>query len=100
MSAEHSCHASILLLWIVAVSTVPVAGAFSSLSNVQTAVVPEMPMTRISAAAGVPVVVLNSFQRERLALRWREWMTERILTLYMGAASLSPLSESGMDRRE
>ena len=45
-------------------------------------------------AAGVPVVVLNSFQRERLALRWREWMTERILTLYMGAASLSPLSEA------
>ena len=31
---------------------------------------------------GSPVSVLYSFQRERLAVSWREWMTDRCLQLY------------------
>jgi len=31
---------------------------------------------------GAPVSVLYRFQRERLSLAWREWMTERTLQLY------------------
>jgi len=32
--------------------------------------------------AGVPVSVLYSFQKDKLALAWREWMTDRTLQLY------------------
>ena len=46
-------------------------------------------------SAGVPVVVLNSFQRERLALRWREWLTERVLTLYLGSDDGAEAAEEG-----
>jgi vitamin B12/bleomycin/antimicrobial peptide transport system ATP-binding/permease protein len=31
---------------------------------------------------GAPVVTLYKFQRERLAVHWREWMTDRTLQLY------------------
>lgn len=31
---------------------------------------------------GAPVVTLYKFQRERLAVHWREWMTDRALQLY------------------
>lgn len=31
---------------------------------------------------GSPVSVFYSFQRERLAISWREWMTDRVLQLY------------------
>ena len=31
---------------------------------------------------GSPVSVFYSFQRERLAVAWREWMTDRVLQLY------------------
>jgi ABC-type uncharacterized transport system fused permease/ATPase subunit len=31
---------------------------------------------------GSPVSVLYTFQRERLAISWREWMTDRVLQLY------------------
>ena len=31
---------------------------------------------------GAPIVTLYKFQRERLALHWREWMTDRTLQLY------------------
>jgi vitamin B12/bleomycin/antimicrobial peptide transport system ATP-binding/permease protein len=36
----------------------------------------------IALVIGAPVVVLYRFQRERLAVHWREWMTERTLDLY------------------
>mmetsp|Transcript_33228 Transcript_33228/g.98003 ORF Transcript_33228/g.98003 Transcript_33228/m.98003 type:complete len:276 (-) Transcript_33228:135-962(-) len=49
MSAENYCQAPIMLLWIVAVSTVPIAGAFAP----NQIAVPQMPMTRMSSAAGV-----------------------------------------------
>jgi len=32
--------------------------------------------------AGTPVSVLYSFQKDKLALAWREWMTDRVLQLY------------------
>jgi ABC-type uncharacterized transport system fused permease/ATPase subunit len=31
---------------------------------------------------GAPIVTLYRFQRERLAIHWREWMTDRTLQLY------------------
>ena len=31
---------------------------------------------------GAPIVTLYKFQRERLAIHWREWMTDRTLQLY------------------
>ena len=31
---------------------------------------------------GAPIVTLYKFQRERLAVHWREWMTDRTLQLY------------------
>jgi vitamin B12/bleomycin/antimicrobial peptide transport system ATP-binding/permease protein len=31
---------------------------------------------------GAPIVTLYKFQRERLSIHWREWMTERTLQLY------------------
>eukprot|EP00980_Cylindrotheca_fusiformis_P009340 scaffold2047_cov129-Cylindrotheca_fusiformis.AAC.19 len=31
---------------------------------------------------GAPIVTMYKFQRERLALHWREWMTDRTLQLY------------------
>ena len=43
------------------------------------------PMLAKYAAAlvvGMPVSVLYRFQRERLAVAWREWMTDRTLQLY------------------
>jgi ABC-type uncharacterized transport system fused permease/ATPase subunit len=33
-------------------------------------------------AAGIPVFVLKDFFRERLSLRWREWMTGRFVNRY------------------
>mmetsp|Transcript_29613 Transcript_29613/g.31827 ORF Transcript_29613/g.31827 Transcript_29613/m.31827 type:complete len:713 (-) Transcript_29613:95-2233(-) len=33
-------------------------------------------------AVGAPIVTLYRYQRERLAIHWREWMTERTLQLY------------------
>eukprot|EP00466_Bigelowiella_natans_P020674 jgi/Bigna1/41236/e_gw1.51.107.1 len=36
----------------------------------------------LALIAGVPVSVFYRFQREKLALKWREWMTERVLSLY------------------
>jgi len=33
-------------------------------------------------AAGIPVFVLKDFFRERLSLRWREWMTGRFVDRY------------------
>jgi vitamin B12/bleomycin/antimicrobial peptide transport system ATP-binding/permease protein len=36
----------------------------------------------VALVVGAPVVVLYRFQRERLAVHWREWMTERTLDLY------------------
>jgi len=32
--------------------------------------------------AGVPVTVFYKFQRDKLALGWREWMTRRIMAIY------------------
>ena len=97
MSAEYSCQASILLLWIVAVSTVPVAGAFSSLSNVQTAVVPKMPMTRISAAAGVPMA-------STFASAWRGSVDRKSIfassALHLGRGVASTGDSDGGDSRE
>jgi hypothetical protein len=50
MSAEHFCKASILLLSIIAVSTVPIAGAFKPIAvRVH---VPQLPMTRMSLTFG------------------------------------------------
>lgn len=37
-------------------------------------------------AAGVPVVVISGNQREVLALKWREWMTLRMLALWVGGS--------------
>ena len=31
---------------------------------------------------GAPIVTLYKYQRERLSIHWREWMTERMLQLY------------------
>mmetsp|Transcript_1847 Transcript_1847/g.2583 ORF Transcript_1847/g.2583 Transcript_1847/m.2583 type:complete len:742 (-) Transcript_1847:96-2321(-) len=41
-------------------------------------------MTKFGAALvfGAPASVLYTFQRERLAVNWREWMTDRTLQLY------------------
>jgi len=41
-------------------------------------------LTRYAGAliVGAPVAVLYRFQRERLAVKWREWMTDRTLQLY------------------
>lgn len=41
-------------------------------------------MTKFGAAlvVGAPVSVLYRFQREQLAVHWREWMTDRTLQLY------------------
>jgi len=36
----------------------------------------------VALVSGVPVAVFYRYQRERLSLKWREWMTERVLTLY------------------
>lgn len=36
----------------------------------------------VALVVGAPVSVLYRFQRERLAVNWREWMTERTLDLY------------------
>jgi putative ATP-binding cassette transporter len=36
----------------------------------------------VALLVGAPVVVLYRFQRERLAVSWREWMTDRTLQLY------------------
>lgn len=33
-------------------------------------------------AAGIPVFVLKDFFRERLSLRWRQWMTGRFVDRY------------------
>jgi len=35
---------------------------------------------------GVPVSVFYGFQREKLAIKWREWMTARLLQLYVGSS--------------
>jgi putative ATP-binding cassette transporter len=35
-----------------------------------------------AAAAAVPLVVLYKFQRARLALKWREWMTTELTNVY------------------
>ncbi|CAN0239063.1 unnamed protein product [Discosporangium mesarthrocarpum] len=32
--------------------------------------------------AGVPVTVFYRFEREKLALAWREWMTKRVMEIY------------------
>ena len=45
-------------------------------------------------AAGVPVVVLGGYQREVLALKWREWMTERCLALYLGGGEVVAAAET------
>ena len=41
-------------------------------------------MTKFGSAlvVGAPVAVLYRFQREQLAVHWREWMTDRTLQLY------------------
>jgi ABC-type uncharacterized transport system fused permease/ATPase subunit len=41
-------------------------------------------MTKFGAAlvVGAPVAVVYRFQREQLAVHWREWMTDRTLQLY------------------
>jgi ABC-type uncharacterized transport system fused permease/ATPase subunit len=45
----------------------------------------------------VPVVVLGGYQRELLALKWREWMVERMLALYLGGGDAnSGGSEEGV----
>lgn len=36
----------------------------------------------LALLAGAPIVTLYKFQRERLAVHWREWMTDRTLQLY------------------
>jgi ABC-type uncharacterized transport system fused permease/ATPase subunit len=36
----------------------------------------------VALVVGAPVSVLYRFQRERLAVNWREWMTEQTLDLY------------------
>lgn len=44
---------------------------------------------------GSPVSVLYTFQRERLALSWREWMTDRVLQLYSSNRVYYNLERSG-----
>ena len=36
----------------------------------------------VALVVGAPVVVIYRFQRERLSVSWREWMTDRTLQLY------------------
>jgi ABC-type uncharacterized transport system fused permease/ATPase subunit len=43
---------------------------------------------------GAPVSVLYRFQRERLAVNWRDWMTERTLQLYSGGRTYYLLESS------
>lgn len=59
-------------------------------------------LIKYSAAlvAGAPVSVLYRFQREKLAVEWRKWMTERVLSLYYNNRvyySLERNSENGID---
>ena len=42
-------------------------------------------------AAGVPVTVFYRFQREKLALSWREWMTTRVMDIYYSGQTVRPL---------
>jgi len=53
-------------------------------------------LTKFGAALiiGAPVAVLYRFQRERLAVNWREWMTERTLRLYEGGRTYYLLERS------
>lgn len=43
---------------------------------------------------GAPVSVLYRFQRERLAVNWRDWMTDRTLQLYSGGRTYYLLESS------
>ena len=53
-------------------------------------------LTKYGAALiiGAPVAVLYRFQRERLAVNWREWMTDRTLQLYSGGRTYYLLERS------
>jgi ABC-type uncharacterized transport system fused permease/ATPase subunit len=42
--------------------------------------------------AGVPVTVFYRFQREKLALAWREWMTTRVMDIYYSGQTVSRAS--------
>ena len=56
------------------------------------------PMLAKYAAAlvvGMPVSVLYRFQRERLAVAWREWMTDRTLQLYSSNRAYYALERGG-----
>lgn len=37
--------------------------------------------------AGVPVTVFYRFERSKLALAWREWMTKRVLEVMEGVSN-------------
>lgn len=44
--------------------------------------------------AGVPITVLYRFQREKLALKWREWMTQRVMGRYYSSRTYYVLEAS------
>ncbi|GAB5357675.1 hypothetical protein AAMO2058_000394700 [Amorphochlora amoebiformis] len=46
----------------------------------------------VALLAGVPVSVFYRFQREKLSLKWREWMTNRVLALYTANRAYYALS--------
>lgn len=46
-------------------------------------------------AGAVPLFVLRDYQQSLLALRWREWLTERYLGLYLGDRAFFRLAADG-----
>ncbi|CAM9136191.1 unnamed protein product [Ectocarpus sp. 6 AP-2014] len=44
--------------------------------------------------AGVPVTVFYRFEREKLALAWREWMTKRVMEIYYSGQTYYALEAS------
>jgi ABC-type uncharacterized transport system fused permease/ATPase subunit len=42
-------------------------------------------------------ILYNRFQREQLAISWREWMTDRVLQLYTANRVYYSLEQSDID---
>ncbi|KXZ47018.1 hypothetical protein GPECTOR_38g255 [Gonium pectorale] len=46
-------------------------------------------------ALGIPVFVFKSYYQSKLALEWRQWMTERLLSDYLAGRAFYQLQQSG-----
>ena len=56
---------------------------------------PTLRMYALALTGGTPVAVLYKFYREKLAVQWRAWMTQRILDMYEANRSYYALEMKG-----